>query len=137
MRETGNYLTWVFWQGPLLAPQMFHCSLQFNNDSSSKSHLKVCELILQQSTRSLIVLQPTRSELGLRIPPEHYSVGSESSPVSSYTQTQATAVRQASLERAQFNPLSKLFLSAELAGCTSSGSSSFFAHEQNTTIGDS
>lgn len=43
---------------------MFHCSLQFNNDSSSKSHLKVCELILQQSTRSLIVLQPTRSELG-------------------------------------------------------------------------
>ena len=43
---------------------MFHCSLQFNNDNSSKSHLKVCELILQQSTRGLIVLQPTRSELG-------------------------------------------------------------------------
>ena len=43
---------------------MFRCSLQFNNDESSKSHLKVCDLILQQSTRGLIALQPTRSELG-------------------------------------------------------------------------
>ena len=61
----------------------------------------------------------------LRIPPEHYSVGSESSPVLSCTQTQATEVRQASLERGRFNPF-RAFLSAELAGCTSSRSSSFF-----------
>ena len=75
----------------------------------------------------------------LWIPPEHYSVGSESSPVLSCTQTQATAVRQVSLERGQFNPF-KAFLSAELAGCTSSGNSSFFffflrSIEQNITIG--
>ena len=76
----------------------------------------------------------------LWIPPEHHSVGSESSRVLSCTQTQASTVRQASLERGQFNPL-KAFLSAELAGCTSSGSSSFFfffflrSIEQNTTIG--
>ena len=68
----------------------------------------------------------------LWIPPEHYSVGSESSPVLSCTQTQATAVRQVSLERGQFNPF-KAFLSAELAGCTSSGNSSFFFFEKHWT----